>query len=162
MPAPDLVGDPQELGEALELGGGEAAGEGRVPVGLEGAPDLAGPLVELGGDLDRDAAAVLRISDAARVAGALEAVDHAGDGSGGQAGVGGDLAGGEAAAVLDRVEAEQVGAVDAEALGSEVVERAVLVAARAEGGDELVDELALGRSFRGWHASLLATKILAD
>src|SRR6266540_3637383 len=118
----DLVGRSEELGDALELLGAELAGEGRPPVRRHGPPDLFGTAVELRRHLDLDAAAIVRVGNASCKSHALQAVDYPGHGACGQPGLHGQLPRRQPTAVLDDVEAVQVGLVDAEALGREVVE----------------------------------------
>src|SRR3954451_16201857 len=69
---------PEEVDHALQLLGGEAVAQARRPVGGHPTPDVVGPRVPPRGHLNRDAAAVLWIGDAAGIAGALQAVDHPG------------------------------------------------------------------------------------
>src|SRR5262245_29193428 len=144
MSTGERIGGVQELGDQIELSAGKTAGELRVPLGAERVPDLVGAGVEAVGDLDLDPATIRRIRYSAGIAGALEPVDDAGDGAGGEARLGGQGAGGETPAVLDDVEGVEVGEVDAERLGRAVVEGAVEVAARAERRDQGGDLVRFG------------------
>jgi catechol 2,3-dioxygenase-like lactoylglutathione lyase family enzyme len=97
-----------------------------LPIGRQGPPDLRGAGVELGRHLDLHPPPVLRVVDAAGEAGAFEAVDGTGDGPGRDPDLAAELPRGQAAGVLDRVQAIEIGPVDAESLGGEVFEGAVL------------------------------------
>src|SRR3954451_7846511 len=90
---------PEERDHALQFLGGEAVSQARRPVGGHRTPDLVGPRVPPRGHLDLDAAAVLRTGDAAGIACALEAVDHAGHRAGRQPRLGAQLPRSQAAAV---------------------------------------------------------------
>src|SRR5829696_5303884 len=91
----------QELSNEIELTAGESAGELCVPFGGHGVPDLVRAGVEAIGDLDPDSAAVHGIRHSAGVPGALEPVDDAGDGAGGETRLRRQRAGGHTVAVLD-------------------------------------------------------------
>lgn len=107
MALADLAGKPQELGDPGQLGGGEAARQGRLPLCRQRAPDPFGARVELRGHLELDAASVSGVGDAASEAGALEPVDDAGHRTAGQPHLGRQLPGGETAGVW-RLELVQV------------------------------------------------------
>jgi hypothetical protein len=137
--AGQLVRGVQELGDEIELVAGETAGELRAPLGGYRAPDRVRAGIEVVGDLDLDPAAVRGITNPAGIAGALEPVDDARDGAGREARLRRQGAGRDTTAVLDDVQAVEVGEVDAERLGRAGVEGAVEVAACAERRDQRSD-----------------------
>ncbi len=89
--------------------------------------------------MQSDASAIGTVRNAARVTGFLEAVDHSGHGTGGQAGLDSELPSWESLAVFDDIQAAEVSLAHAESLGGEAVERVVLVATDPEFTDEPVD-----------------------
>ena len=104
------------------------------------APDLARALARLVGELHQDAAAIDVVPHAPHVAGALQAVEHGGDGAAGEAALARQLPGGQAAVLVEDVERAAVAAVDAEERDGRVVERLLRVLVPADGQDELADQ----------------------
>jgi hypothetical protein len=121
VPGVDLPAEPLELDQQLELLVAVALHDRRNE--LDERPEQLHP----GGQgrrrrLDQNAAAIGRVRNSPRVAGAFEAIDHTRDRARRQAARPRELAGAHLPDVLEQIQAATVGVVDAHKLVGEVVD----------------------------------------
>ena len=113
--AAQVVADDDELVGAAPL---ELAAARDLDLAVHARPDLA----RRRGRDHEHTAAVVGVGDAVGVAAALQPVQHRGDGARREAALVGQLAGRDPAAAVEHAEAAQVGAVEAELRGHDLVE----------------------------------------
>ena len=113
---------------------------------LKRPPDHLGALARQRRELDEDAAAVVGVAQAARVAGLLEAIDDGGDGGGREPARLGEAPRADRPLAIDDVHAAAIGAVDAERAAGGVVHLVDGGLRRADLPRQRVDELVLGLS----------------